>query len=1376
MKKQTSFVLFVLILAVAFSSSVFAASYRFSNQYKPVRVGNLLLKYQYLSGVPSPYTFYMMDQRFDLKPAGWKLINPIAEAGYQNTNPAYWYVYITDPLNDLTRFDTLLVQLACGGTVIGPPGDNVNGAEFTALGSENLRKFVDGGGVLWIEQATNTTISPDTVKVVLSDFFITDVEFVRTGVAGPSIPLPSHALVSRPFRLTWDDLSEAVESGWRVSGSTGVPNPDYFVTVLSDSGGNPVISAARYGSGYIVLSAAAISHEVSVPYENALAYIAANPLLTQDEIQQVLDIGVSLAENEDLKLAFNILSWPSEQATFHKNDRHSGYSFAEIGAPLETLWEHPDASGIAPSSSPAIMDGMVYYVDGANVLRAFDVSPYRDRDLDGFADDGVIVDLSTGTEYDEVWETDLGQAASSVTADYIYSNASGFLVPAVFVVTADGDLSVFDAETGAGVPVTITATVNSFPVGASIPAPVHMDGTIYWGDGTGNLHGLDLIGNQDWVWPLTPGATGPASSVTCGYVQDPISGGVDLVAYYTKECRQGSGTEAVMPFPVKVRGEMLTTNARVGAVIQTRSAPNEVKAGWKIYYIVPSSEDWVALQSYSPGDIVSYDGTGYVCINAVSGSTPPPLDMVSWSSGDLSSYMVYMGDGKFQTGAIPTWAQGGALLADYDIDMMDIVTGINYRTRIAVKAGSSPNHYAVKSPALQLSDVGVEGSTALGVDDSLFFATTNGSLYSARETGRRVTRPLINWRFYLGDPAPNTWFGADSYFTGSPVASRDTVFATVNNSNNGYILGFDADPSFVFYTGVPIASNSTVQILQFDGMNPSSAPRPITGIAESSADPTVMDTVPFVVDYTTGKITLNNFRSSNNTDTDLSSSQNIVVRFAPGGLSTSGLQEERTFTAFGSGGFSNLKWYVPLSARITSSAVVMGKYLYVGLEDGSLLMVDTEQAETIGTKYKNSTGVPIADPTEPTNPIFVRSVNPAPGVAMNATVAGSSGMLAVSSGAGLAVMYNPITLAVEGDRLVELDTAGNEVWACDGTVGYSRATTGNPTVPVYEKVTVPFNRPSVARKVSSSDIVVADTGNNRMVRVDSGGNIQWLISDFADTGKPTDLNYPNAYLLAAGDPLSLNRPTDVSMWVQWWGGRPEYHYLIADSGNFRVLEVVSRWSAVTGDYRNELDWASKSIAEGKRYRYVFARRTNDIDPVSKAVSEMTVCVATDLGGEASGSKLVFLDSDGNVSKLADCLDETNNVYSLKRDTDPAARIDLNNPIFFDRKFVNATDCWDVVVDAYGIHVFGWANGVFAEQRNFTAADYAALYPGRRLSACYAQFMPNSNDILVSSRSVNVGINSTGEVFLLVWDSINSKYDLQPLAGLRQPSSAERFFE
>jgi len=97
-----------------------------------------------------------------------------------------------------------------------------------------------------------------------------------------------------------------------------------------------------------------------------------------------------------------------------------------------------------------------------------------------------------------------------------------------------------------------------------------------------------------------------------------------------------------------------------------------------------------------------------------------------------------------------------------------------------------------------------------------------------------------------------------------------------------------------------------------------------------------------------------------------------------------------------------------------------------------------------------------------------------------------------------------------------------------------------------------FSSPRSVRRLGSSDYLVADTGNNRVVRFDKGAVVRWSVSRFVD---------PYG-VLAPGDPLTLDTPTDVltrrlrtfdtaDVLVGY-----EDHYIIADSGNSRVLDVV----------------------------------------------------------------------------------------------------------------------------------------------------------------------------------------------------------------------------
>ncbi|MBC8139008.1 MAG: hypothetical protein H8F28_24290, partial [Fibrella sp.] len=90
------------------------------------------------------------------------------------------------------------------------------------------------------------------------------------------------------------------------------------------------------------------------------------------------------------------------------------------------------------------------------------------------------------------------------------------------------------------------------------------------------------------------------------------------------------------------------------------------------------------------------------------------------------------------------------------------------------------------------------------------------------------------------------------------------------------------------------------------------------------------------------------------------------------------------------------------------------------------------------------------------------------------------------------------------------------------------------------------------RRLGATDYLVADTGNNRVVRIDRGGILRWSVDR---------LNDPYG-ILAPGDPETLNAPTDVLTRqlssFNAGGVRVgfETHYLIADSGNGRIVDVV----------------------------------------------------------------------------------------------------------------------------------------------------------------------------------------------------------------------------
>ena len=204
----------------------------------------------------------------------------------------------------------------------------------------------------------------------------------------------------------------------------------------------------------------------------------------------------------------------------------------------------------------------------------------------------------------------------------------------------------------------------------------------------------------------------------------------------------------------------------------------------------------------------------------------------------------------------------------------------------------------------------------------------------------------------------------------------------------------------------------------------------------------------------------------------------------------------------------------------------------------------------------------------------------------------SSGPGAV--GAGVEGLGYLLTLIVDGNRLLEVDPAGNAVWSCDSTIEpvaeggdiASDTTIGTPppATGVYTTSKLAFARPSTVSEISPDDYLVADTGNNRCVRIDPSGKVLWELSSINDTN----------HLLGPGEKTTLNQPTSVILWITQDNlGNDTYHYLVADSGNYRIIEVDDQYAAgntETPTMSKQLVWTSKTFADGRFYRYVSAQR------------------------------------------------------------------------------------------------------------------------------------------------------------------------------------------
>lgn len=1344
MKNRIAKYLVAAILCASFiSSAALCGSLTYNNQRKLIQAGVISFQPGELPGLP--YMFYIMDQRLDIKPTGWEFVNPMAMSN-NKAAASYWEVSINVPFEDIAKFDVLYLAAPVGKNLV-----------FTREQKEKLRKFVDGGGVLWVENkgaGFNGTID-------FGNFFITKIDFGNLGTR-PSKPLtPAHPLLARPFTLTWQDVNNLGNSG--ISGSTitggsanSLPDTNYFSTIVADKAGKALISGAQYGSGHIVISGEPVSQAISVPVgESSPGFCKTTNMIA--------------AQPEDLKFAYNIVNWGSEYTTFHKDPRHTGSSFAEVGAPLAKLWEYNSVKTGPVYSSPVILDDMVFFIDGGGILHAFDLSPGRDRNMDGNPDDGIAD--PPGSPYDELWNYDVG-IGSSLTCAYV--PLGGNALPGLAVVRMDGRVMGFDAGASNPSPLNLfqAHTLSTFNgLTTSAPSLTYSDGGIYIGDGAGSLHGINFFGSfppVDWVAPkVAISSMGPAvGSPTVGYVYDRISGAMDQLVYLP---RQGLGGGAPAPggiqvYPVRVFNEVITGDAEgTGWVplISRRSIGSSIKAGWKLY-----------IPNESTGG--QYDITANSRLSAQPGTFEVDMDALA-TLGFL----------------------GKPIMADYEVDP----NGSSYNPRSTIMIKTNPNVSAEKN--------GVSCTPALSSDDVLYFGTDNGSLYAVQESTdpdpRRglMVRAEVRWRSALTDPAfwglMGSSTGTPPIATGSPCVGDDMAYFAVNNTATGagYLMAYKSSPLMEINVEAPIQPGSTIEFIQNDSMNPGVEP---TRIVYNPGDNTTRDWVD--VNYLAGKITIRNVRNSGAPQRDLSTTQDIAVTFIrarmAGGDGTT--RESQVHFAFPqlnptSGKYfrtntddkwNNLVWCLKLPSPVTSSPMLYGSKLFVGMQNGSLASVDVTKLKNAAAKldinsadtadtFAGNLGVMLR-----WNPLsgsmWETPINPTALAPISATPAGSNGVLAVATESGLSVLYNSVTLVADGNRIAEIDAGGDILWSCDATTTITETSTNNANVTASSASSVPFNRPAVARRSDIGGIIVADTGNNRVVLIDTGGRVQWEIKSFQDTYN----------VMATGLPLTLNKPQDVTAWMEWnqTTGIPEYHFLIADTGNFRVIDVIAQWDDTLNAYKNVLGWVSRSALEGKQYLYTSARAMPDPTTnmnnwvIMGIVGSQQVALS---GAESPGGALVKLRYDPATSRVGEIL---GNPYTqLPIDiTSPVTFEQLLNPRFFNRVYESGTNYTDVALDANGIHVVIYTQ-TGQEIRDFNAADYQTAV-GKPLSPSYAQILPNGN-ILVTNKAV--GNANAGEVFELKWEwdavkNANVYHIVWPAAsvlfgsnsfGLRQPSSAER---
>ena len=1471
----------------------------------------------------TPHLWYVMDKREDVKPGGWEFVNPLApstitgeiykrwqtrggvidpaframtpesfifQIGAQVTKnmAPYWEVdldTITD--EDLRQFDIAIISLNRGITF-----------GFDSEIRERLRRFVDGGGTLWLESGDKT------VRIDINAPFIFPVDFNGGETSGfrPTIAAQRHPILQTPFSISqFEAAGIGARAGSHAAHRDGNDNKflaaphELYPVLWSGRGGNatPYVSAGDYGAGHVVVSSAGIAIGVT-------SGVGAGVTGVEGYNTNVLS-GSSLngSAPADLKIAYNIVSFGSNASTASSNARRTGATPDKVGGQLGTKWATvPIGANEAGGTGAVVSKGIAYYVqtvDGKYTLRAYDMNPSTDLDRDGDSDDG-IPDFRLGAPYDEIWEANLPEGRYSTPTVVTYFDVGfGRTRDMVSVTRFDGRTFRFD-----GLPIN-TATQRILPSGlpsdnspndaggfgdmitdlgsvanlTQLPAPAFSEGFLftigYSKAGTNDaenwrIYAIDsLTGknafetNNAVLPPIIPaagipkannGIPVPLGSISVGYVKDEASGALDKIAYVAtgpkpsdnspQEQREGNIYGAWFA----TKGEPLETTdsaRRVWSPSLSRrrfpwySGNNNPRLAPRLYSVTRNTNgDVTETQVFGPANFTLSYSLRYMVITLNAGVILPP-------GAELFADYTLDWSGEDPAGTLgpikPTATELGALV----------------RRSMKMQTAPIPGNFPLSVPT---------GAPALSGVDTLIFANNitdplNPLLVSApariysvhdqvivteqgqprRTSAAGVVRQggvQVPWMFapysvqemppFPGVSVKSRLTSETSDFVttsnsaplqkfraiGSPAVANGVAYVTgTAESGNGtqtVILALRANPNMTFSLGQSYDVNARFSIRQPDLLAVPNGTPAYIAINESEGN--------FIVDRNSGLVTITNLKPGNVSNTNgtlnalnLALPFELVTTIPTAGNTTTYTPLVNPLT--GLGRLDNLLWYItipqraitagtPIKNRVNdfnnelldddpsftgvgglygvpaSGPSIAGEVLYFGTEDGRIASIDLNampssggsaslfRGERLRLKYTrvledSTTGGIIAQPI-----FYPPQAN--------------ASSLVIGTPRGLAALDSRLTIIADSGRLIEVDYGVDAITTISGTRS-TNSSFGETQPVVTNKISI--SRPSVARRARFNDFVIADTGNNRVVRTDQSGLTTWELTKLNDGFRvasgaesllaPTDVQVSED---GTGNPAAqfrVRNPLTGVIYASAAGAYYAVRYLIADSGNYRLIEVVDAYdidgnplvvvnpndATDTVIMYHQAVWSTRTLSDQNKrlhFRTVqeFSNPTLTVagerDPLYLIASVDNVNTAVaDVGGVAFGANGSESSSVGGslVAFRRYRTDET--PVSPSRDGDLAVVINsivygnaetgvvtrrqsLNQPTFF-RQFTtrvgNAVQSRYLMCDLTGAYVLRPVGSEAFVEWALTSEDYYRM-TGRPLRAASLQKLPQSD--------------------------------------------------
>lgn len=1291
----------LLLIAVASASAQFYAKRKLD-----IRAGIVVIDSAQTASTKepinyTPHVWYNLDSDPSVKPAGWNIYNPRANtqvspqiltrwanigidlgfaaptlgASITKSSAAYWEFRLSQVSDQqLADYDILLLS-AYGYT-------NLNTAE-----RERLRKFVDQGGVLWVDLASTSNFANAQVNTF-------PVPFQNQTVLGAQ-PLTSadifHPLMTTPYTLSLANLEQmrvdtsnfAAPIDLAALGmSSYLPieswlASDYqrLMNVVASSAGRPAVMSAKLGDGFVVVTTSEVAMALN-RVSNGVGYDVNNRF---DGVAPRFDRSTQLAA----KFVVNMLYLTSGYSHPGGGTRKPNANLVDLQPPLLMRFADESGTGALPArqQTPVLYKGLMV-VSSNDRVYVYDATPKTDLDGDGNPDDGIQDYTTQGTSYDLLWVSQSlgGPISPPACAEIPSSN----IKDQIFVQGSNGVLYSFDAFQvvngsiqgyTAAPPLYAVNPPASVAFDTSEPdpgpyAPTVHDGVVYVTEvtnGTGQVWAADPIAQgpvtSSGTEPWRIGGDGlstlpePSNSATIAYI--PIqdnSGGYDRVMYLPgrpKGVPGPTGNASLTSLWMGVRGEspppdsltfdpgelvVVTRAARQGLHIYTPGntlALTSQSLGVKLTILYPNGDPFTVadMKQYFAGTVTGGD-TGilrFALLQALPANVGVRLDYsIDWGTG------------------VPQMTTQIIRGQVYFPDDPTIVTQSNKR-RVIGNVAVSPRGtvYCVVS-----NQVDTDGTPGYKLDGGAYFALredvgrggfrllTRYDLYPEHQVTLNQAQPQT-YPETLTDSDPVTNFmppfmqGRFTHFTfmGGPSVRNGTVYVTVSaRKGNSGISQFVPYTILMAFKGEP----DPPEIRVGDIGSGFSLRQPDFMRSPNKQTPTVFNEQgqgKFVYDRGEGVVRFDNLMPTNRgpITNAFSLSQPIIIRRTN--------QPDTLVEPDAAGSKWNpLLWYsVMHGVQATGGAMTTGDSVFVPgasvipnldklISSGQIIvsgMINAWRGTMSPTdpfvfpdgtrpwlrqayQLKFSGSGPVANPNylwpqlqglrNDVEDYIIRARQAKTGNSTSAYgVVAGEGVLASWGDKGVYSFSHADFLIADEGRLGRFDAAGNPLW-----ISPTSASTGSADVGAVGDVK-PLTRPVRAYPVGTNDILVADPGANRIVRLDLSGRETRSITSF----KLDPNAIPDGY--EANEALTLNQPRDVAMWSGYALNGAQYwtHYLIADTGNKRLIEVVDKFNVVNGQVTDVvlgangerqlgvLYWHSPSNYSGKAFDYNSVSRVYD---------------------------------------------------------------------------------------------------------------------------------------------------------------------------------------